>query len=113
LGRKTSAASLAVTLASDEYNVATATHTRPTITSASSTILASNSARKFAIIINNSAGTVYLKLGVAAVTGEGITLTTSGSTSIFELNNDKLYTGLITGIKTGGGSFNLDVIEGT
>lgn len=86
---------------------ATATHTRPTVTTTSSTILASNANRKSAQIHNQSGAVIYIKLGVAAVVGEG-----------FRIENNTFYpvpegyTGDIRAIRNAG-SGAVDVMEGT
>jgi hypothetical protein len=53
--------------------------TSATVGTSSASILAANSSRTGAVIINLSTNTVSLGFGVAAVLGSGITLTQSGS----------------------------------
>lgn len=86
---------------------ATATNTRPTVTSTSSTILASNTDRKFADVYNQMGAVMYIKLGATAVVGEGYRL----------VNNDVFhvpegYTGAVNAIR-GAGSGSVEVVEGT
>ena len=89
---------------------ATGSNTRPAVTNASSTILASNVNRLFAYISNNSGSTIFLKFGVAAVINQGILLP---NLAIYEINADNLWTGSIQAIKNGASSVNIDVFEGT
>lgn len=85
-------------------------NTRPSITSVSSTILAANPARKFAIIINNSGANAWLKYQDAAVSLEGIFLAAG---SMWTINAPTLWTGAVNAIKQGGGTIELDVFEAT
>ena len=71
----------------------------------STTVLASNSDRIEAIIVNDSDETVYLNLSGTAVMNEGVRLNASGGA--LALNT---YTGIITAICTSGGK-NLTVTE--
>lgn len=88
---------------------ATGTSTRPTVTSASSAILASNTSRKYAYVFNQSGAVIYIKLGATAVVGEGIRLPNN---EMFEITSDKLWTGAINAIR-GAGSGAVEVFEGT
>lgn len=85
-------------------------NTRPSITNTSSTILAFNNNRKYALIINNSGQNVYLKFQDDAVVGEGIPLP---SGTIFEISADNLWVGSINAIRGGGGTSVIDVFEGS
>lgn len=85
-------------------------NSRPSITSTASTILTSNSNRKYAYIMNQSGQNVYLKLGDTAVATEGILL---APLAIYEITANNLWTGSISAIKSGGGSVNIEVFEGT
>jgi hypothetical protein len=87
-----------------------ATNTTPSVTNVTSSILASNSNRKFAIIFNNSGATVYIKLGAAAVVNQGIRLAPNET---FEITAINLFTGAVNAIKSTAASINLDVCEGT
>lgn len=84
--------------------------TRPTITNTSTTILAANAARKYAVVVNNNGFTAYLKLGSAAVVNEGIPLAPNAR---FEIKRDNLWTGDIRAIKATATAVALDVFEGT
>lgn len=88
----------------------TGASTRPSINNVSSTILAANSARRYAAITNNNAFTAYLKLGVAAVVDQGIPLPPGGR---YEITMTNLWTGDIRAIKSTSIAANLDVFEGT
>lgn len=88
---------------------ATATNTRPTVTTTSSIILASNTSRKSAIIFNQSGGVIYIKLGATAVANEGIRLPNNEK---YEINSTNLFIGNIHAIR-GAGSGQVDIAEGT
>lgn len=117
LGQKTAAASMPVVLASDQPTLptsqvgySTASNTTPTITNASSVVLAANAARKNAYVFNQTGVVVYLKLGTAAVLNEGIRLVNN---SMYEINSSNLWLGSINAIKSGAAGVALDIFEGT
>lgn len=87
----------------------TGTNSRPTVTNASSTILASNSGRKYAYIFNQSGAVIYIKFGATAVANEGIRLPNN---EMIEITGEKLWTGAINAIR-GAGSGAVEVFEGT
>lgn len=87
----------------------TATNTKVSVGSSSTSVLASNASRKFAIFINDSDETIYLNLSGTAVMNEGIRLNANGGS--YEINLNNLYTGAITGICSSG-TKNLTVVEG-
>lgn len=102
LGQKTSANSLAVVLASDQSTVPVSTPnaTVGTITSVSGSatsvsILASNTARKGAIVTNDSTAILYLALSssTASTSAYSVKLYPNASYLV-----DFLYTGAMTGI---------------
>jgi len=74
---------------------ATATRSAVADSATSGTILASNSARKRAIITNDSTAVLYLAYGAGPATSTDytVTLQPSGDTHVVEV-----YTGIITGI---------------
>jgi hypothetical protein len=79
-------------------NVPTAgTSTGVSVGATSTTVLAANSSRSEAIIVNDSNETVYLKYGSGAEVNKGIRLNASGGS----VTEDK-YTGIITGICASG-----------
>jgi len=92
-----------------QQTYATATNTRPTVTTTTSVILASNTSRKSAVIFNQSGAVVYLKYTDAAVVGQGIRLPNDEKHIIDSTN---LFTGAIQAIRNAG-SGAVDVMEGT
>lgn len=85
--------------------------TRPSVSNVSSVALSSNASRKYAMIYNQSGSTVFLHLGSgSAVAQQGIRLANNSS---YEITSINLFTGQISAIKTGGGSVNLDIFEGS
>lgn len=86
----------------------TATNTNVSVATSSTAILAKNTARNHAIIINDSSNVIYLGLGTAAVANKGIRLNASGGS--YEINGDNLFIGAINGIAVGGSS-NVTVLE--
>jgi hypothetical protein len=101
LGQKAMSGSAPVVLASDQApfpitrnGVARAmAHTVGTAGIATSTALASNANRKYALIVNDSANVVYIKLGATAALNTGIRLNANGGS--YEINETNLYTGII------------------
>jgi hypothetical protein len=101
LGQKTMALSAPVVLASDQAAIPmtrngtarTMTHTAPTAGITTGTALATNANRKYALIVNDSANAVYIKLGATAVLNTGIRLNANGGS--YEINETNLYTGVI------------------
>lgn len=84
-----------------ETRTRTATSTGVTVGSSTTEVLASNPDRKSATIVNASDEVVYLQLGAAAVSGEGIYLAASGGA--FNIDKNNLFTGAINGICASGG----------
>jgi predicted nucleic acid-binding Zn-ribbon protein len=80
-----------------------------TVGSSSTTILAANTNRKDAIIVNDSDQIIYLKRGTGAELNKGIRLNANGGS--YEINLNNLYKGIITGICTDG-SKDVTVSEG-
>ena len=68
-----------------------------TVDNTSTTILAANSNRYVAIIVNDSDEDIYLKYGSGAEMNKGIRLNSNGGTIV-----ETMYTGIITGISTSG-----------
>ena len=101
VGQKTMAASAPVVLASDQASIPTTrtgtartmAHTSPTAGTSSVTALTLNASRKYALIVNDSANVVYIKLGATAVLNTGIRLNAYGGS--YEINETNLYTGVI------------------
>lgn len=74
------------------------TNDKVSVLSSTTEVAAANTSRQYLAIINDSANVVYLGLGEAAVSGEGIRLNASGGT--FEINSANLFTGAINGISS-------------
>lgn len=87
------------------YKRATATNTKATMGVASATVLANNSERISAIIVNDSDTAVYIACASTAVLNEGIRLNAYGGSVTFQN-----YTGIITGISSAGAK-NVTVYE--
>jgi hypothetical protein len=106
LGQKAMSGSAPVVLASDQAAIPitrngvarTMTHTIGTAGVATGTALASNTNRKYALIVNDSANVVYIKLGATAALNTGIRLNANGGS--YEINETNLYTGVIDCIST-------------
>ena len=96
-------------IAGQEYT--TPTHTAPSIGTTSTIALASNAGRLYALLINDSDETIYLKLGVAAVANEGIRLNANGGNYEMSKKLGNLYTGVISAICASGGK-KLLILEG-
>jgi hypothetical protein len=77
------------------------------VQSTSTQLLASNSARKYAHIINNSSTPVFIQFGAAAVTGRGIKLTVG---AMYTMSGYELFLGAINAISTT--TTNIDILEG-
>lgn len=82
---------------SSEKATSAGTSTGVSVGATSTTVLASNSSRKAAIIVNDSDEVVYLKYGTGATSNSGIRLNASGG-----LVREEMYTGIITGICASG-----------
>ena len=77
-----------------------------TVGTASTQVLAANSSRVAAIIVNDSDQNIYLTYGTPAVTSSGILLNPNGGNIV-----EDIYTGVITAIAPSGNSNNLTVTE--
>lgn len=71
-------------------------------TTTTTTLLATSTGRQYALIVNDSAATVYLSLkgGLPAVAYEGIRLNAGGGS--YEITSENLYKGSIQAIAVGG-----------
>lgn len=78
----------------------TLTHTAVTIGVASGVALAANANRKYALIINDSDATIYLKIGAAAVLNAGIRLNASGGSYEMSAAYGNLDTRVINAISS-------------
>ena len=90
----------------------TPAHTQPSIGATTTAALAANANRLYALFINDSNETIYLKLGAAAVLNQGIRLNASGGSYEISKLLGNLYTGAVNGICTSGSKVLL-VTEGT
>ena len=79
-----------------------------TIDTSSTVILASNTNRVYALIVNDSNATIYLAIGVAAVLNKGIRINANGGS--YEVTSNNLNVGSINGISAAGGK-NVTVTE--
>ena len=86
-------------------NITSATNTKANVTTASTLVLAANTDRIAAIIVNDSDEEIYLSLSGTAVMNEGIRLNPYGGTL-----NETEYTGIISAICETG-TKNLTVCE--
>lgn len=91
------------------------THSAVSITTTSTTVIASNAGRKHLILINSGIEPVYIRLASAGATIADIPLNpapaVNQSGGSYEITNDNLYRGAIVAI-TATGSSTLRVIEG-
>lgn len=76
----------------------------------STPVLAANSRRLYAEIVNSSTNGVWLNFGEAAVVGDGIYLAPNGFS--FVINSEFMWRGTVTAIAVAGASNILGVIEG-
>ena len=93
-------------------SLANVTHTAVNATVVTGEVLAANTNRKYALIINDSDATVYIKIGAAAVLNQGIRLNAYGSSYELSHSNGNLNTGAINAIHGGAGNKALLVTEG-
>jgi hypothetical protein len=86
-------------------------HTVATVGVATGAVLAANANRKYALIINDSDSTIYLKIGADAVMNQGIRLNANGGSYEMCSANGNLALGVINGISSGANK-NVIVTEG-
>jgi len=91
----------------------TPTHTAVAVATSSTQALAANTARLYALFINDSDTTIYLKLGAAAALNQGIRLNANGGSYEMHPGAQNVYTGAIYAIQGASGTKNLLVLEGT
>ena len=92
------------------YSVAT--HTEAAVGSGTTTVLAANAARVYALFVNDSDTTIYLRLGEDAILNEGIRINANGGSFEMTQQQGNLYDGVVNGIASAG-SKNMTVLEGT
>jgi hypothetical protein len=85
-------------------------NTKVDVGSASTSVLALNSGRRFLFLVNDSDENIYVSLGGVAVVNEGILLTAGGGALTLDIAS--MWLGSITAICTSG-SKNLTVSEGS
>lgn len=90
----------------------TPTHTAVNATTASGAALASNANRLYALVVNDSDTTIYIKLGADAVANQGIRLNAYGGAYEMSKKLGNLYTGAINCIHASTGNKVLLVTEG-
>jgi len=89
-----------------------ATNTAVSVGDTSTTILAANADRKYALIVNDSDTVIYLALGAAASVNSGIRLNANGGA--YEINWTNLFKGAINGIHAATGLLKtVTVVEGS
>ena len=111
LGQKLKAASIPVTLASDQgqaINADTPTETAVNVGVSTTDVLAANANRKFLLLVNDSNNTIYIKLSGNASLNTGHRLNANGGSILFDRY---VPTAAVKAIATGTNS-NLLVTEG-
>lgn len=99
-------------LKTSSFEVAlTMTHTTGSASNSTAAMLASNANRKYALLQNDGAVDVYIKIGAAGVANQGIRLTPNGGSFEMSMAMGNLATGAINGI-TVSGSATVLVCEG-
>ena len=86
-------------------------HTTAAMTTTTGAALAANAARRYALLVNDGAVDVYIKLGAAAVANQGIRINANGGSYEISPSTGNLYLGAINGI-TATGTATLLVLEG-
>lgn len=81
----------------------TSVNVGPYGTAASSTVLEADTGRQYAIIVNHGDYEAYLKFGYGATTSSPIRLNAGGG-SLEIISGENLYTGIVSGIASGGTS---------
>lgn len=82
-----------------EHDFSSGTPDAVTIGATSTTVMAANSGRLYAVLTNNSNEDMWVSLGAAAVLNKGIKLMPNQS---FEINGFKLFRGAVYAICTSG-----------
>ena len=94
-----------------EHRISSVTGVSVNVGVSSTLVLAQSSTRVYALVVNDSDTTIYIKLGAAAVVGEGIRINANGGA--YEINWSNLYTGNIYGIHNSTGNKAITVTQGT
>lgn len=79
------------------------------VTTSSQLVLPANEHRKFAIFVNDSSSTIYLKMGGAASLHSGIRISANGFS--YEIDNTNLWVGDVYAIHDGIGTKKLLIEE--
>lgn len=96
-------------LATALRRTSSATPTKISVGATSTSVLAANANRNFAVFVNDSDEVIYLSLSGTAVMNEGIRLNAAGGA--YEINVLNMYTGDISAICSSG-TKNLTLTEG-
>ena len=90
----------------------TATHTTLNVTTNTQAALAANANRLYALLVNDSDTTIYIKIAAAAVANQGIRLNANGGSYEISKKLGNLNTGAINAIHGGSGNKVLLITEG-
>ena len=71
------------------------THTEVTVLTSSTAVLSANTARRYALFINDSDTTMYLFLGATAVANKGIRLNANGGSYEMTIGQGNIYQGAV------------------
>lgn len=85
------------------------TSTASVSNAASSTVLAANDRRLYALIVNASSNGIFLNFGEDAVAGEGVFLAPNGFG--FEIDSDFMWRGSVTAIASAGAANTISILE--
>ena len=77
------------------HYITTMTHTAPTIGATTTAALAANTDRLYALLINDSNETIYVKIGASAAMNAGIRLNANGGSFEMSLGAGNLSTAAI------------------
>ena len=83
-------------------NVSTFAHTVVTVGATTTNVIASNEARVYLLLVNDSDEVIYIKCGASAVLNEGIRLNAIGGKFEISPARGNLYTGSIKAVCTSG-----------
>lgn len=86
-----------------------ATNSTKSLDTTSAVLLAANSARKYAVIVNSSDVGVWVSLGATAVIGTGAYLAPAGG--VFEIDDQNLWQGAVYGIAASGSGKVVGLLE--
>ena len=90
----------------------TPAHTAVNVTSTTGEVLAANTSRLYALLINDSDTVIYLKISATAVANQGIRLNANGGSYEMSKKLGNLNTGAISGIHASTGNKVILVLEG-